>query len=60
VTYFAGFIFKKIISFHKCADCEKCSKHVKKMTASVDTIDSNELFLWLKRYDDRKLAIRDI
>ncbi len=49
LEYFAGYVFKKMISYHSNT-CELCEVHGTLLTSATTEIQTSEMFLYLKRY----------
>ena len=53
VTYFAGYVVKKVLSYHS-SNCDICNSHGQKIMGAkeLDDMEREEVFLWLKKYDE--------
>ncbi len=53
LQYVSGHILGKVLKkFHADPQCKECQKFVGKITAETERFREQELFVWLKRYDD--------
>ncbi len=53
VMYFAGYVVKKVLSYHS-NNCEICKSHGQKIVGAkeLEDMEREEVFLWLKKYDE--------
>ena len=56
LPYVSGYFFRRLMGFHQ-SNCDICSQHGSKITASFVPSDDSELFLFLKRYSNEKATL---
>ncbi len=52
LNYFSGYLGNVMRRFHGKKECETCDKHFCKITSETGVVEHQELFTFLKRYDD--------